>query len=428
MTNRVDRSRTPSRTSAGPYRDPSWPGVVGTYCDPPTVARSVEFASSTLEFGGIAPCSTIVPSSDVTFVMLTRACGIKRAVLSPRPPIRSCAPPASTQWRSVTFSASANASIKRRSTATVIGPLNTTESKHAVARQPPTVTDSVSVTPLTQPSAASPPPPPALAGGTSNGRHASPTPPARQLHMQSENDAVSTLKHASAAAQPSHGTTLTEGRPAMRYSSRLRSTRPPARLHCTDTTPLVIVGPETSVAPAAAQRAIDTVPPLSVTPESDATDDASPTAHTSRSSSHPPTPTVPPSQRTSDDATDPSTRTKRSTESNTARRSPRTMPPLLLTTETFVTENTEWLCRLRRDEDATCIADAVGPPDASSNTPSSTTALDSRSTPPPTYTADPPACNDLSTVLLTRSCDCNSEIACSTSGEATASVSPLSWE
>ncbi|KAF5217845.1 hypothetical protein ECC02_009268 [Trypanosoma cruzi] len=215
MTNRVDRSRTPSRTSAGPYRNPAWPGVVGTYCDPPTVARSVEFASSTLECSGIAPCSTIVPSSDVTFVMLTRAWGIRRAVLSLRPPIRSCAPPASTQWRSVTFSASANASIERRSTATVIGPLNTTESKHAVARPPPTVTDSVSVTPLTQPCAA-PPPPPALAGGTSNGRHASPTPPARQLHTQSVNDAVSASKHASAAAQPSHGTTFTEGRPAMR--------------------------------------------------------------------------------------------------------------------------------------------------------------------------------------------------------------------
>ncbi|KAF5221097.1 hypothetical protein ECC02_005809 [Trypanosoma cruzi] len=214
MKNRVDRSRTPSSTSAGPYRNPSWPGVVGTYCDPPTVARSVEFASSTLECNGIAPCSTIVPSSDVTFVMLTRAWGIGRAVLSLRLPIRSCAPPASTQWRSVTFSASANASIKRRSTVTVIGPLNTTESKHAVARPPPTVTDSVSVTPLTQP--CEPPPPPALAGGTSNGRHASPTPPARQLHTQSENDAVSASKHASAAAQPSHGTTLTEGRPAER--------------------------------------------------------------------------------------------------------------------------------------------------------------------------------------------------------------------
>ncbi|KAF5214988.1 hypothetical protein ECC02_012360 [Trypanosoma cruzi] len=213
MTNRVDRSRTPSRTSAGPYRDSSWPGVVGTYCDPPTVARSVEFAISTLECSGIAPCSTIVPSSDVTFVMLTRAWGIRRAVLSLRPPIRSCAPPASTQWRSVTFSASANASIKNRSTATVIGPLNTTESKHAVARPPPTVTDSVSVTPPTQPSE---PPPPDLATGTSNGRHASPTPPARQLHTHSENDAVSASKHASAAAQPSHGTTLTEGRPAMR--------------------------------------------------------------------------------------------------------------------------------------------------------------------------------------------------------------------
>ncbi|RNE98375.1 hypothetical protein TcG_12626, partial [Trypanosoma cruzi] len=115
------------------------------------------------------PCSTIVPSTDVTFVMLTRTWGIRRAVLSLRPPIRSCDPPASTQWRSVTFSASANASIKRRSTATVIGPLNNTESKHAVARPPPTVTDSVSVTPLTQPDA--PPPPLALAGGTSNGRH-----------------------------------------------------------------------------------------------------------------------------------------------------------------------------------------------------------------------------------------------------------------
>ncbi|KAF5217152.1 hypothetical protein ECC02_010010 [Trypanosoma cruzi] len=214
MTNRVDRSRTPSRTSAVPYRDPSCPRVVGTYCDPPTVARSFEFASSTLEFSGIAPCSTIVPSSDVTFVMFTRAWGIGRAVLSLRPPIRSCAPPASTQWRSVTFSASANTSIERRSTVTVIGPLNTTESKHAVARPPPTVTDSVSITPLTQPSA--PPPPPALAGGTLNGRHASPMPPARQLHTQSENEAVSASKHASAAAQPSHGTTLTEGRPAMR--------------------------------------------------------------------------------------------------------------------------------------------------------------------------------------------------------------------
>ncbi|KAF5216155.1 hypothetical protein ECC02_011088 [Trypanosoma cruzi] len=212
MTKRVDSSRTPSRTSAGPYRNPSCPRVVGTYRDPPTVARSVEFASSTLECSGIAPCSTIVPSSDVTFVMLTRACGIRRAVLSLRPPIRSCAPPASTQWRSVTFSASANTSIERRSTATMIGPLNTTESKHAVARPPPTVTDSVSVTPLTQPCA----PPPALAGGTSNGRHASPTPPARQRHTQSEKDAVSPSKHASAAAQPSHGTTLTEGRPAMR--------------------------------------------------------------------------------------------------------------------------------------------------------------------------------------------------------------------
>ncbi|KAF5222169.1 hypothetical protein ECC02_004683 [Trypanosoma cruzi] len=216
MTKRVDRSRTPSSTSAGPYRDFSWPGVVGTYCDPPTVARSVEFASSTLECSGIAPCSTIVPSSDVTFVMSTRACGTRRAVLSLRPPIRSCAPPASTQWRSVTFSASANASIKRSSTATVIGPLNTTESKHAVARPPPTVTDSVSVTPLTQPCEPPPPPPPDLAGGTSNGRHASSTPPARQPHTHSENDAVSALKHASAAAQPSHGTTLTEGRPAMR--------------------------------------------------------------------------------------------------------------------------------------------------------------------------------------------------------------------
>ncbi|KAF5219721.1 hypothetical protein ECC02_007254 [Trypanosoma cruzi] len=213
MTNRVDRSRTPSRTSAGPYRNPSWPRVVGTYCDPPTVARSFEFASSTLECSGIAPCSTIVPSSDVTFVMLTKAWGIRRAVLSLRPPIRSCAPPASTQWRSVTFSASANASIKRTSTVTMIGPLNTTESKHAVARPPPIVTDSVSVTPLTQPSE---PPPPALASGTSNGRHASPTPPARQLHTQLVNDAVSASKHASAAAQPSHGTTLTEGRPAMR--------------------------------------------------------------------------------------------------------------------------------------------------------------------------------------------------------------------
>ncbi|KAF5216353.1 hypothetical protein ECC02_010895 [Trypanosoma cruzi] len=215
MTNRADRSRTPSRTSAGPYRNPAWPGIVATYCDPPTVARSVEFASSTLECNGIAPCSTIVPSSDVTFVMLTRAYGTRRAVLSLRPPIRSRAPPASTQCRSVTFSASANASIKRRSTVTVIGPLNTTESKHAVARPPPTVTDSVSVTPLTQ-SSAPPPPPSALADGTSNGRHASPTPAARQLHTQSENDAVSTSKHASAAAQPSHGTTLTEGRPAMR--------------------------------------------------------------------------------------------------------------------------------------------------------------------------------------------------------------------
>ncbi|KAF5215528.1 hypothetical protein ECC02_011772 [Trypanosoma cruzi] len=215
MKNRVDRSRKPSRTSAGPYRDFSWPRVVCTYCDPPTVARSVEFASNTLEFGGIAPCSTIVPSSDVTFVMLTMAWGIRRAVLSLRPPTRSCAPPASTQWRSVTFSASANASIERRSTVTVIGPLNTTESKHAVARPPPTVTDSVSVTPPTQP-CAPPPPPPALATGTSNGRHASPTPPARQPHAQSENEAVSASKHASAAAQPSHGTTLTEGRPAMR--------------------------------------------------------------------------------------------------------------------------------------------------------------------------------------------------------------------
>ncbi|KAF5216490.1 hypothetical protein ECC02_010741 [Trypanosoma cruzi] len=213
MTNCVDRSRTPSRTSAGPCRDPAWPRVVGTYCDPPTVARSVEFASSTLEFGGIAPCSTIVPSSDVTFVMLTRTWGIKRAVLSLRPPIHSCAPPASTQWRRVTFSASANASIERRSTATVIGPVNTAESKHAVARPPPIVTDSVSVTPLTQPCE---PPPPDLAGGTSNGRHASPKPPTRQLHTQSENDAVSASKHASAAAQPSHGTTLTEDRPAMR--------------------------------------------------------------------------------------------------------------------------------------------------------------------------------------------------------------------
>ncbi|KAF5215121.1 hypothetical protein ECC02_008556 [Trypanosoma cruzi] len=212
MTNRVDRRRTPSRTSAGPYRNPSCPQFVGTYRDPPTVARSVEFASSTLECSGIAPCSTIVPSSDVKFVMLTRKWGIRCAVLSLRPPIRSCAPPASTQWRSVTFTASANASIKRRSTATMIGPPNTTESKHAVARPPPTVTDSVSVTPLTQSCA----PPPALAGGTSNGRHASPTPPARQLHTQSENDAVSPSKHASAAAQPSHGNTLTEGRPAIR--------------------------------------------------------------------------------------------------------------------------------------------------------------------------------------------------------------------
>ncbi|ESS60333.1 hypothetical protein TCDM_12143 [Trypanosoma cruzi Dm28c] len=356
--------------------------------------------------------------------MLTMACGIRRAVLSLRPSIRSCAPPASTQWRSVTFSASANASIKRRSTATVIGPLNTTNSKHAVARPPPTVTDSVSVTPLTQ----SCEPPPDLAAGTSNGRHASPTPPARQLHTQSVNDAVNALKHASAAAQPSHGTTLTEGRPAKRYSPLLRSTRPPARLHCTDTTPLVIVSPETSVAPVAVQRAIDTAPPLSVTPDSDATDDASPTAHTSYRSSHPSAPIVPPSQHTSDDAADPSTRMKRSTESNTASRSPSTMPPPLLTTETFVTENTEWFRRLRIDEDATCIADAVGPPDASSDTPSSTTALDSRSTPPPTYTADPPACNDLSTVLLTRSCVRNSDVACSTSGDATASVSPLSWE
>ncbi|KAF5220378.1 hypothetical protein ECC02_006562 [Trypanosoma cruzi] len=215
MTNRVDSSRTPSRTSVGPHLNPAWPGVVGTYRDPPTVARSVEFASRTLECGGIAPCSTTVPSSDVTFVMLTRARGIRRAVLSLRPPIRSCAPAASTQWRSVTFSTSANASIKRRSTATVIGPLNTTESKHAVARPPPTVTDSVSVTPLTQP-CAPPPLPPALADGTSNGRHSSPTPPTRQLHTQSENDAVSAAKHASAAAQPSHGTTLTEGRPAKR--------------------------------------------------------------------------------------------------------------------------------------------------------------------------------------------------------------------
>ncbi|KAF5217697.1 hypothetical protein ECC02_009435 [Trypanosoma cruzi] len=215
MTNRVDRSRTPSKTSAGPYRNPSCPRVVGTYCDPPTVARSVEFASSTLECSGIAPCSTIVPSSDVTFVILTRKWGIKRAVLSLRPPIRSCAPPASTQWRSVTLSASANTSIERRSTATMIGPPNTTESKHAVARPPPTVTDSVSVTPLKQP-CEPPPPPPALAGGTSNGRHDSPTPPARQPHTQSLNDAVSASKHASAAAQPSHGTTLTEGRPAKR--------------------------------------------------------------------------------------------------------------------------------------------------------------------------------------------------------------------
>ncbi|KAF5225893.1 hypothetical protein ECC02_000822 [Trypanosoma cruzi] len=215
MTKRVDGSRTPSRTSAGPYRDPAWPRVVGTYCDPPTVARSVEFTSSTLECSGIAPCSTIVPSSDVTFVMLTMAWGIRRAVLSLRPPIRSCAPPASTQWRSVTFSASANTSIKCRSTVTVIGPLNTIESKHAAPRPPPTVTDSVSVTPLTQPGAP-PPPPPDLADGTSNGRHASPTPPARQPHTQSENDAVSAAKHASAAAQPSHGTTLTEGRPAER--------------------------------------------------------------------------------------------------------------------------------------------------------------------------------------------------------------------
>ncbi|KAF5217905.1 hypothetical protein ECC02_009195 [Trypanosoma cruzi] len=119
---------------------------------------------------------------------------------------------------------------------------------------------------------------------------------------------------------------------------------------------------------------------------------------------------------------------QRSTESNSARRSPSTMPPPLLTTDTFVTENTEWLRRLRRDEDATRIANAVGPPNASSNTPSSTTALDSRSMPPPTYTADPPARNDLSTVLLTRSCVCNSDVACSTSGDATASVSPLSWE
>ncbi|KAF5216614.1 hypothetical protein ECC02_010592 [Trypanosoma cruzi] len=212
MTKHVDRSRTPSSTSAGPYRDPSCPRVVGTYCDPPTVARSVEFASRKRECSGIAPCSTIVPSTDVTFVMLTRACGIRRAVFSLRPPIRSCAPPASTQSRSVTFSASANASIERRSTVTVIGPLNTTESKHVVARPPSTVTDSVSVTQ----SCAPPPPPLALAGGTSNGRHASPTPPARQLHTQSENDAVSASKHANAAAQPSHGTTLTEGRPAMR--------------------------------------------------------------------------------------------------------------------------------------------------------------------------------------------------------------------
>ncbi|KAF5215608.1 hypothetical protein ECC02_011681 [Trypanosoma cruzi] len=216
MTKRVDRSRTPSKTSAGPYRNPAWPGVVGTYCDPPTVARSVEFASSTLECSGIAPCSTIVPSSDVTFVMSTRARGIRHAVLSLRQPIRSCVPPASTQSRSVTFSASANASIERRSTVTVIGPLNPTESKHAVARQPPTATDSVSVTPLTQPCAPPPPSPPDLAGGTSNGRHASPKPPARQLHTQSVNDAVSASKHASAAAQPSHGTTLTEGRPAER--------------------------------------------------------------------------------------------------------------------------------------------------------------------------------------------------------------------
>ncbi|EKG00568.1 hypothetical protein TCSYLVIO_008480 [Trypanosoma cruzi] len=110
-------------------------------------------------------------------------------------------------------------------------------------------------------------------------------------------------------------------------------------------------------------------------PDSDATDDdASPTAHTSCSSSHPPAPTVPPSQHTSDDATDPSTPTKRSTESDTARRSPSTMPPPLLTTDTFVTENTEWLRRLRHDENDTCIADAVGPPDSSSDTPSSTTA------------------------------------------------------
>ncbi|KAF5218145.1 hypothetical protein ECC02_008961 [Trypanosoma cruzi] len=146
MTKHVDRSRTPSSTSAGPYRDPSCPRVVGTYCDPPTVARSVEFASRKRECSGIAPCSTIVPSTDVTFVMLTKACGIRRAVLSLRPPIRSCAPPASTQSRSVTFSASANVSIERRSTVTVIGPLNTTESKHVVARPPSTVTDSVSVT------------------------------------------------------------------------------------------------------------------------------------------------------------------------------------------------------------------------------------------------------------------------------------------
>ncbi|RNC52986.1 hypothetical protein TcCL_ESM09720, partial [Trypanosoma cruzi] len=59
--------------------------------------------------------------------------------------------------------------------------------------------------------------------------------------------------------------------------------------------------------------------------------------------------TVPPSQRTSDDATDPSTPTKRSTESDTVTRSPSTTPPPLLTTETFVTENTEWPRRLRRD-------------------------------------------------------------------------------
>ncbi|EKF27823.1 hypothetical protein MOQ_008444, partial [Trypanosoma cruzi marinkellei] len=83
----------------------------------------------------------------------------------------------------------------------------------------------------------------------------------------------------------------------------------PARLHCTDTTPLVIASPDTSVAPVAVQRAIDTAPPLSVTPDSDATDDASLTAHTSCRSSHPPAPTVPPLQRTSDDATAPSTPT-----------------------------------------------------------------------------------------------------------------------